>query len=189
MPHGAQSGGQALTLDFSTESGRRRASGFSGCNRFTGVYALKDGKLSFGSLAGTHITCPAGPGGVLEKPYLDGLAHVAKSGVQMNPPQTLELTLDDGQILHLRATHELTDTACVHRAPGAMRAAEVLRARAMRVAVTRVPLLYCLIDTIYRKSDIFRSRAGFGVRGSGRPPFHSTQPKPLFSLSFSVCTR
>src|SRR5438128_10325 len=48
-------GGQPITLDFSTESGRRRANGFSGCNRYTGPYDLKDGKLSFGPLAGTRM--------------------------------------------------------------------------------------------------------------------------------------
>ncbi|MDR5812853.1 MULTISPECIES: META domain-containing protein [unclassified Caballeronia] len=93
------SSGQPLTLDFSTASGRRRASGFAGCNRFAGTYDLKDGKLSFGPLAGTRMACPGGTGAALEQPYLDGLAHVAKSGVQMNPPQSLQLTLEDGQVL------------------------------------------------------------------------------------------
>ncbi|WP_040048850.1 META domain-containing protein [Caballeronia concitans] len=95
-------GAQPITLVFSTESGRRRASGFSGCNRYTGTYDLKDGKLSFGPLAGTRMACVSGPnalGGTLERPYLDALAHVAKSGVQMKPPQSLRLTLDDGQVL------------------------------------------------------------------------------------------
>jgi heat shock protein HslJ len=98
LPQSSQPGSQPLSLDFSTESGHRRASGFSGCNRFTGTYALKDGKLSFGPLAGTRMAC-AGAAASLEQPYLDGLAHVAKSGVQMNPPQALELTLDNGQVL------------------------------------------------------------------------------------------
>ncbi|KND55148.1 Heat shock protein [Candidatus Paraburkholderia kirkii] len=99
VPHGAQDGGQPITLDFSTASGHRRASGFSGCNRFTGAYDLKDGKLTFGPLAGTRMACVSGASAALEKPYLDALAHVAKSGVQMNPPQALQLTLDDGQVL------------------------------------------------------------------------------------------
>ncbi|MDR5756564.1 META domain-containing protein [Caballeronia sp. LZ035] len=95
----AASAGQPLTLDFSTASGRRRASGFAGCNRFAGTYDLKDGKLSFGPLAGTRMACAGGTGAALEQPYLDGLAHVARSGVQMNPPQSLQLTLEDGQVL------------------------------------------------------------------------------------------
>jgi heat shock protein HslJ len=102
VPGGAQADatnpGQPLTLDFSTASGRRRASGFSGCNRFAGTYDLKDGKLTFGPLAGTRMSC-AGAGAALEQPYLDGLAHVAKSGVQMNPPPSLQLTLENGQVL------------------------------------------------------------------------------------------
>ncbi|KND56958.1 Heat shock protein [Candidatus Paraburkholderia schumanniana] len=99
VQHGAGNGGQTLTLDFSTASGHRRVSGFSGCNRFTGTYDLKGGKLSFGPLAGTRMACASGAGAALERPYLDALAHVAKSGVQMNPPQALQLTLDDGQVL------------------------------------------------------------------------------------------
>jgi heat shock protein HslJ len=86
-----------LSLDFSTESGHRQASGFSGCNRFSGTYDLKDGKVTFGPLTGTKAACASGA--PLEKPYLDALAHVAKSGVQMNPPQSLELSVDDGQTL------------------------------------------------------------------------------------------
>ncbi|WP_250464184.1 META domain-containing protein [Caballeronia sp. GAFFF2] len=92
-------GAQPITLDFSTASGHRRASGFSGCNRFAGAYDLKDGKLTFGPLAGTRMACVSGTGGALEQPYLDGLAHVARSGVQMNPPPALQLTLADGQVL------------------------------------------------------------------------------------------
>ncbi|MDR5738815.1 MULTISPECIES: META domain-containing protein [unclassified Caballeronia] len=92
-------GGQPITLSFSTESGRRRASGFSGCNRYTGAYDLKDGKLSFGPLAATRMACPSQAIGALEQPYLDGLAHVAKSGVQMNPPPSLQLTFENGQVL------------------------------------------------------------------------------------------
>jgi hypothetical protein len=45
------------------------------------------------------MACPSSVGGALEQPYLDALAHVAKSGVQMNPPQSLQLTLDNGGVL------------------------------------------------------------------------------------------
>ncbi|AQG98118.1 heat-shock protein [Burkholderia sp. KK1] len=99
VPHAGENAAQPLTLDFSTASGHRRASGFSGCNRFSGAYDLKNGKLTFGPLAGTRMACVSGAGAALERPYLDALAHVAKSGVQMNPPQALQLTLDDGQVL------------------------------------------------------------------------------------------
>jgi heat shock protein HslJ len=99
VPHADENGAKPLTLDFSTANGRRQASGFSGCNRFSGAYDLKDGKLSFGPLAGTRMACVSGAGAALERPYLDALAHIAKSGVQMLPPQALQLTLDDGQVL------------------------------------------------------------------------------------------
>lgn len=99
VPHAGPDNAQPITLDLSTASGHRRASGFSGCNRFSGTYALKDGKLSFGPLAGTRMACVSGAGAALERPYLDALTHVAKSGVQMNPSQALQLTLDDGQVL------------------------------------------------------------------------------------------
>lgn len=94
----AADSGAPLTLVLSTASGQRRASGFSGCNRFMGTYALKDGKLSFGPLAGTRMAC-ATPGGALEGPYLDALAHIDRSGVQMRPPQQLLLVLADGDRL------------------------------------------------------------------------------------------
>ncbi|WP_250538023.1 MULTISPECIES: META domain-containing protein [unclassified Caballeronia] len=99
VPHAGESDARPITLDFSTANGHRQASGFSGCNRFAGAYALKDGKLTFGPLAGTRMACVQGAGAALERPYLEALAHIAKSGVQMNPPQTLQLTLDDGQVL------------------------------------------------------------------------------------------
>jgi heat shock protein HslJ len=99
LPQATQDGAKPLTLDFSVDTGHRRASGFSGCNRFSGAYDLKDGKLSFGPLAGTRMACASGAGAALEKPYLDALTHIARNGVQMNPPQALELTLDDGEVL------------------------------------------------------------------------------------------
>ncbi|SAK42055.1 lipoprotein [Caballeronia temeraria] len=99
VPHAGDNNAQPLTLDFSTANGHRQASGFSGCNRFAGTYELKNGKLTFGPLAGTRMACLSGTGAALERPYLDALAHIAKSGVQMNPPQALQLTLDDGQVL------------------------------------------------------------------------------------------
>jgi heat shock protein HslJ len=97
IPHGDN--GQPITLDFSTTGGQRRVSGFSGCNRYMGTYDLKDGKLSFGPLAGTRKACRGSAGAALEQPYLNGLQHIAKSGVQMTPPQQLQMTLDDGQVL------------------------------------------------------------------------------------------
>ena len=87
-----------LTLMLSTEGGRRHASGFSGCNRFMGSYMLKDGKLSFGTLACTRMAC-ATPGGEIEKPFLAALERIDRTGVQMRPPQQMQLILDNGETL------------------------------------------------------------------------------------------
>ena len=96
VPGGAN--GEPITLVLSTETGLRRASGFSGCNRYTGTYLLKDGKLGFGPLAGTRMAC-ATPGGKIEGAYLDALAHIEHSGVDMRKPQQLQLILDNGDTL------------------------------------------------------------------------------------------
>ncbi|CAG4886853.1 hypothetical protein R54767_00296 [Paraburkholderia gardini] len=95
-PHGDN--GEPVTLTLSTASGQRRASGFSGCNRYMGTYALKDGKLSFGPLAGTRMAC-ATPGGQIEGAYLDALAHIDRTGVQMRAPQELQLIAENGDTL------------------------------------------------------------------------------------------
>lgn len=93
---------RAPTLVLSTATGQRQASGFAGCNRFTGPYALKSGKLSFGPLATTRMACP-GSRGELEHAYLDALAHIAKTGVQWRAPQRLEIVTEDGAILRFDA--------------------------------------------------------------------------------------
>jgi heat shock protein HslJ len=100
VPHGdaGQPGAAPVTLMLSTASGQRRASGFSGCNRYTGTYMLRDGKLSFGPLASTRMAC-AGSGGALEGDYLDALTHIDKTGVQMRPPQELQLITAAGDTL------------------------------------------------------------------------------------------
>jgi heat shock protein HslJ len=100
VPHGDgdKAADAPLTLTLSTATGQRRASGFSGCNRYMGSYMLRDGKLSFGPLAGTRMAC-AGAGGKLESDYLDALAHIDKTGVQMRPPQQLQLITAAGDTL------------------------------------------------------------------------------------------
>ena len=87
-----------LTLDLSTETGQRRASGFSGCNRYFGAYALKNGLISFSQLGGTRMAC-IGAGGEIEGPFLEALSHIARSGVQMRHPQSLFLVLENGDRL------------------------------------------------------------------------------------------
>jgi heat shock protein HslJ len=95
MPRGVPSG---ITLTLSTASGQRHASGFSGCNRYMGTYELKDGKLSFGPLASTRMACST-PGGERDGAYLDALAHIDRTGVQMRAPQEMQLILEDGDTL------------------------------------------------------------------------------------------
>ncbi|MEX3526052.1 MAG: META domain-containing protein [Burkholderia sp.] len=101
QPQGQGANGQPAvpTLTLSTADGVRRASGFSGCNRFGDTYAVKNGLLSFGPLAGTRMACPNSVGGRLEAPYLDALAHVTKAGLQMRAPQQLYLVTEDGAAL------------------------------------------------------------------------------------------
>ena len=94
----AADSGAPITLTLSTATGQRHASGFSGCNRYMGTYGLKDGKLSVGPLAGTRMACPT-PGGQIEGDYLDALAHIDRTGVQMRPPQEMQLILEDGDKL------------------------------------------------------------------------------------------
>ncbi|RQS76111.1 META domain-containing protein [Burkholderia sp. Bp8963] len=97
VPHGDN--GEPIKLALSTESGVRRASGFSGCNRYMGTYDVKNGVLSFGPLAGTRMACNGTLGGQLEHAYLDALAHVTKAGVQMRAPQQLQIVTADGATL------------------------------------------------------------------------------------------
>ncbi|KWF31357.1 META domain-containing protein [Burkholderia pseudomultivorans] len=97
VPHGDN--GEPIKLELSTQSGIRRASGFAGCNRYMGTYNVKNGLLSFGPLAGTRMACPNALGGQLEHAYLDALAHIAKTGVQMRDPQQLQIVTDAGATL------------------------------------------------------------------------------------------
>jgi heat shock protein HslJ len=96
---GDSAGGAPITLNFSTQSGQRKANGFSGCNRFTGTYDLAGGELAFGPLASTRMACAPGPGSALEQPFLQGLADIEKTGVQMQPPQQLQITLKNGDVM------------------------------------------------------------------------------------------
>ncbi len=83
-----------------------RASGFSGCNRFTGGYTRDGDTITVGRLAGTMMACPE-PRMAAEKAFLDALAgahRVAIAGdrltltpasgaplaFQAEPPPTLE---------------------------------------------------------------------------------------------------
>ncbi len=74
---GAGAGGRRVDLLLESDSGR--ASGFSGCNRYTGGFTVEQGDdgpagLSFGPAAGTMMACPEGM--ELEREYLQALARV-----------------------------------------------------------------------------------------------------------------
>jgi heat shock protein HslJ len=90
--------GAPITLALSTATGQRHASGFSGCNRYMGNYALKDGKLSFDTIASTRMACNTA-GGQIEGAYLNALAHIDRTGVQMRAPQQMQLVLNNGDTL------------------------------------------------------------------------------------------
>ncbi len=56
------------------ESATTRASGFAGCNRFSGPYTLSGDSLSFGPLISTKMACAQGND--VEVAYLAALAEV-----------------------------------------------------------------------------------------------------------------
>lgn len=90
--------GAAPTLTLDTTSGQRRASGFAGCNRFSGSYALSGGKLTLGELATTRKACGAHADS-LELAYLDALSHIGTTLVQMRAPQQMRIIAASGVTL------------------------------------------------------------------------------------------
>lgn len=58
QPAGKGAGGRPATLLLTDISGR--ASGFAGCNQFSGTYTLSGTSLSFGPLALTRMACADG---------------------------------------------------------------------------------------------------------------------------------
>ncbi len=89
---------EAPTLVLDTMSGERLASGYGGCNRFSGTYALRSGALVLGTLSTTRKACAAGAAR-LEHAYLDALAHVDTTLVQMRPPQQMRIIASNGTTL------------------------------------------------------------------------------------------
>lgn len=76
-PAPAGAGGKSVDIQFVADE--KRAAGFSGCNRYTGSYALEGvsehGKsLKLGAMAGTMMACP--DGAELERDYLQALGRV-----------------------------------------------------------------------------------------------------------------
>ncbi|QCU54329.1 META domain-containing protein [Burkholderia pseudomallei] len=92
IPHGDN--GEPIKLALSTQTGVRRAAGFSGCNRYMGTCDVKNGVLAFGPLAGTRMACASPARAALERDYLAALGHISKAGVQMRAPQQLVIITD-----------------------------------------------------------------------------------------------
>jgi heat shock protein HslJ len=97
-PLGAGARPPTLRLD----SKERRASGFAGCNRFSGGFALEGERLSFGSLLSTKMACESGMD--VEVAYLDALGRVESHATAAGE---LVLRTRDGGALRFRPADPL----------------------------------------------------------------------------------
>jgi heat shock protein HslJ len=88
----------APTLQLDTRSGQRRATGFAGCNRFSGAYRLRSGALTLGPLATTRKACGE-QADRLERAYLDAITHIDTTLVQMRPPEQMRIVASNGVTL------------------------------------------------------------------------------------------
>ncbi|MEM7436808.1 MAG: META domain-containing protein, partial [Myxococcota bacterium] len=89
-PMGANGKAPTLTL----EGGEPRASGFAGCNRFSGGYVLEGDQLRFPALAMTSMACPDGMEG--ERAFAKSLGATAQFSIAGD---TLTLSSADGDLL------------------------------------------------------------------------------------------
>jgi heat shock protein HslJ/uncharacterized membrane protein len=90
IPDGAE-----VTLEFRDG----RASGRSGCNRYTGSYTLSGEGLSFGRMAATMMLCPEALMN-LERDFLDALSRVTRFDI--DPTGALLLIAGDETVVFLR---------------------------------------------------------------------------------------
>ncbi len=81
-----------------------RASGFSGCNRFTGSYTRDGDSVTVGRLAGTMMACPE-PRMAIEKGFLDSLSGTHRMAIAGD---RLTLTPASGAPLAFQAEPEPT---------------------------------------------------------------------------------
>jgi putative lipoprotein len=92
-------GQRELNLVLSSEGAR--VQGFSGCNRFTGIYELSGDQVRFGQLASTRMACMEGM--EQEQRFLDALARTTRLTLS---GEDLELYAAEGQpILHFQAVY------------------------------------------------------------------------------------
>jgi putative lipoprotein len=76
------------------QSGNRRVTGSTGCNRLSGSYSVNGSRLSFGTIASTKMACISGM--EIEQPFLNALGRVRSWRIS---GQTLELLDDRGNSL------------------------------------------------------------------------------------------
>jgi len=91
----AGTGGKPLTLHL--DSAISRASGFAGCNQFSGSYQLGGGKLSFGPTMSTKMFCESSQ--QVEDAYLEALSGVSSWELSEG---ILTLRGDGGSVLRFR---------------------------------------------------------------------------------------
>lgn len=92
-PAGEGAGGKRPTLTL--QGSESQASGFAGCNRFTGGYELgKSGALKFSALAMTMMACPDGM--ELEKAFSEALRDTTFFAIEGD---TLTLEAADGTVV------------------------------------------------------------------------------------------
>jgi heat shock protein HslJ len=82
-----------LTIDFNDET--KQVSGFSGCNRFFGSYALNENILTIGPLASTKMFCQ-GETNTIEAKLLDELSNVNSFSINGS---TLILKTDNNELV------------------------------------------------------------------------------------------
>lgn len=76
-----------------------RASGFAGCNTFTGTYSLRGRDLGLSALVSTKKACETNVRTILESRYLRDLERINTATLSGS---VLVLTTDDGTILAFR---------------------------------------------------------------------------------------
>ena len=92
----AGSGGRSATLQFDIAQGR--ASGFAGCNRYSGTYTVAGDSLTFGPAMATKMFCQDGD--ELEQRYLAMLPEVRSYALA---DSTLTLRGAAGELARFRA--------------------------------------------------------------------------------------
>lgn len=98
IPHGDN--GEPIQLVFLAHGQAYRVNGFAGCNRYSGVYRLQDGKLSISIRGTTRMACAAPERAELEKSYLQALSAIRSFTLDSGgAPRHLTFNVDNGEVL------------------------------------------------------------------------------------------